>query len=760
MRSLSTSRVPESRARTRRTVSPADPPGPATTTASGASGPSARSIAASASSTSTAPSTGTPAARSACAFPAGNGFTMSKTRNSAKATASTGSVSGSARTDSVMPATSSITMAPGSLPPSARSACSAAHVPIRVTATKKRTRPARENGTSHSRSAVSALATVPGATGAHPAPPTVAMTSATRVVVETGRLHPLADELVAFHLGDARAREVPRREGGAVAEIDDAVDLGRLAGRAALPRDRRVRARPVHERVDDGAHGPGVALPRDPVLNVLDDGRTLGGELRVDLIGIVGRRRAGFGRVREHAEPVEAGVREEREELLDRGRRLAREADEHGGAQRDVGDGRAELADDLRHAPRGDRAPHRAQHAVVAVLHGHVHVRHDPRARELVEQALVDVRGMQVHRADPRHPRVLAERQQQVADVAVARQVAPVGQRVLGDEDRLLHAALREVVDFRDDVVQRAAAVLAPELRNRAEGAAHVAALGDLHIGVRDLRREQPRGGGVVEVAGWRRRRPVLAVGGLADEVDDALEAGGAQDRVDFRHLPEDLTAVALGEAAGDDQGAAHAALLEPGEGEDRVHRLLARAVDERARVHDEALGLLGALDDRMAGGGQAPEHQLGVDLVLGTAQRGEVDLHRVRRLSKLIAIPKSFSRTSFITACRSSRLLPEMRTLSSWMETWTLILLSFTRRTISLALSIGMPCWSAIFWRSWLPEACSTVPYVRPLSGMPRLCSLLCKISVTALSFMSSGESSTMSVLSSVTSFLVPLRS
>src|SRR2546425_5207657 len=342
-------------------------------------------------------STMTPAPpRSACAFPAGNGFTMSKTRNSAKATASTGSVSGSARTDSVMPATSSITMAPGSLPPSARSACSAAHVPIRVTATKKRTRPARENGTSHSRSTVSALATVPGATGAHPAPPTVAMTSATRVVVETGRLHPLADELVAFHLGDARAREVPRREGGAVAEIDDAGDLGRLAGRAALPRERRVLARPGHEHVDDGAHEPGVALPRDPVLNVLDDGRTLGGELRVDLIGIVGRRRAGFGRVREHAEPVEARVLEEREEVLERGGRLARETDEDGGAQRDVGDGRAELAGDLRHAPRGDRAPHRAQHAVVAVLHGHVHVRHDPRARELVEQALVDVRGMQV----------------------------------------------------------------------------------------------------------------------------------------------------------------------------------------------------------------------------------------------------------------------------------------------------------------------------------------------------------------------------
>src|SRR5881296_3699626 len=398
---------------------------------------------------------------SACAWRAGVGFTMSKSRNSRKARASTGGVNGSRSTASVIPATSSMTIAPGSLAPSARSACWAAHVPITATATKNTTSPARENGTIQSTTAVSALATVPGATGAQPTPPTVARATATRVVVERVRLGALADELVAFHLGDAHAREAPRREGGAVAEIDDAVDLGRLAGRAALPRERRVLARPVHEHVDDGAHEPGVALPRDPVLNVLDDGRTLGGELRVDLIGIVGRRRAGFGRVREHAEPVEARVLEEREELLERGGRLAREADEHGGAQRDVGDGRAELADDLRHAPRGDRAPHRAQHAVVAVLHGHVHVRHDPRARELVEQALVDVRGMQVHRADPRHPRVLAERQQQVADVAVARQVAPVGQRVLGDEDRLLHAALREVVDFRDDVVQRAAAVLA-----------------------------------------------------------------------------------------------------------------------------------------------------------------------------------------------------------------------------------------------------------------------------------------------------------
>ncbi len=193
--------------------------------------------------------------------------------------------------------------------------------------------------------------------------------------------------------------------------------------------------------------------------------------------------------------------------------------------------------------------------------------------------------------------------------------------------------------------------MLAAELWNGAEGAAHVTALGDLHVRVRHPRREQARRGRIVEIAGRGRRRPVLAVGGLADEVDDALEAGGAQDGVDLRHLLQDLAAIALGEAAGDDQRAAGPALLELGQRENRVHGFFARAIDEGARVDDEAFRLLGALDDRMAGGGETAEHQLGVDLVLRTAQRGEVDFHIVRRLSKLIAIPKSLSRTSFMTA-------------------------------------------------------------------------------------------------------------
>src|SRR2546428_200057 len=321
MRSLSTSRVRESRARTRGTVSPADPPGPATTTASGASGPSARSIAASSSSTSTRPSTGTPAATSAAC----TGAVGSPPDAASAATPIT-------RTPPVM--SSPRTAGSGS---QARLACG-------CRSDRGPPQPARphrhhSHDTGARRRGAGARAGGRGARAAPPAPPPGARTRAPRVVVEAGRLPPPAGGLVAFPRGGARGREVPRREGGAVAEIDDAVDLGRLAGRAALPRERRVLARPVHEHVDDGAHEPGVALPRDPVLNVLDDGRTLGGELRVDLIGIVGRRRAGFGRVREHAEPVETRVLEEREEVLERGGRLAPEAHQPSGAHRGVPEG-------------------------------------------------------------------------------------------------------------------------------------------------------------------------------------------------------------------------------------------------------------------------------------------------------------------------------------------------------------------------------------------------------------------------------------
>src|SRR5947207_2240077 len=132
----------------------------------------------------------------ACARPAGNGFTTSKIRKRTKAAASTGSVSGRSSTDSVMPATSSMTMAPGSLSPSAASA-----------------------------------------------------------------------------------------------QVHDAVDLRRLPGSTALPRERGIFARPVDQHLLHGADELALALPRDRVLTLLHEGGALRRELRRDLVGEVRRRR-------------------------------------------------------------------------------------------------------------------------------------------------------------------------------------------------------------------------------------------------------------------------------------------------------------------------------------------------------------------------------------------------------------------------------------------------------------------------------------
>src|SRR5207244_5468418 len=137
-------------------------------------------------------------------------------------------------------------------------------------------------------------ATVPGATGTHPAPPAVAMISATRSAAAT-RLGALADQLVSLDLGDGHAREPAGLE--AAAEIDDAVDLGRLAGGAALERERRILARAVDEHVRERPHELRVRLPRDPVLQVLVDRRALGRHLGGHVGGGGGGRGAVMVRV-------------------------------------------------------------------------------------------------------------------------------------------------------------------------------------------------------------------------------------------------------------------------------------------------------------------------------------------------------------------------------------------------------------------------------------------------------------------------------
>src|SRR5215467_1479645 len=99
------------------------------------------------------------------------------------------------------------------------------------------------------------LPAVPGATGEYPAPPTVAITRASRSSAVGAWLGALGDELVAFDIDDPRPRESPGLE--RASKIDDAVDLGRLprdgpshvnAGSSLRPSTSTSRSVPISFR--------------------------------------------------------------------------------------------------------------------------------------------------------------------------------------------------------------------------------------------------------------------------------------------------------------------------------------------------------------------------------------------------------------------------------------------------------------------------------------------------------------------------------
>jgi hypothetical protein len=143
-------------------------------------------------------------------------------------------------------------------------------------------------------------------------------------------------------------------------------------------------------------------------------------------------------------------------------------------------------------------------------------------------------------------------------------------------------------------------------------------------------RGEHARRGLVVEVCGrlvaegedGERARVDAAVGGLRDVV----ELAGADEGVDFRNLRAQLVAVALDEAAGDDQPTATAVRLHPRRFEDGLDRLLLRRVDKPARVDDDGVGLGRVARQLVTFGFEPPHHHLAVHEVFRTAQTDESD--------------------------------------------------------------------------------------------------------------------------------------
>ena len=112
-----------------------------------------------------------------------------------------------------------------------------------------------------------------------------------------------------------------------------------------------------------------------------------------------------------------------------------------------------------------------------------------------------------------------------------------------------------------------------------------------------------------------------------ARSVQDVFELTGADDCVDLGDVLPDLVAVALHQAAGDDDalGAAFGLVLD--HLEDGRDRLLLGGVDEAAGVDDDDLGVFGVGGEGGSVVVEHAHHHFGVDEVFGTAKRDEADL-------------------------------------------------------------------------------------------------------------------------------------
>jgi len=120
--------------------------------------------------------------------------------------------------------------------------------------------------------------------------------------------------------------------------------------------------------------------------------------------------------------------------------------------------------------------------------------------------------------------------------------------------------------------------------------------------------------------------------GGEAGGGQDAFELAGAEDGVDLRDVFADLVAVALDEAAGDDDalGLAAVLLLVLDHLEDGVDGLLLGGVDEGAGVDDDDFGVFGAGCEVGAVVVEQAHHDFGVDEVFGQPRETKPTLGRV----------------------------------------------------------------------------------------------------------------------------------
>ena len=248
--------------------------------------------------------------------------------------------------------------------------------------------------------------------------------------------------------------------------------------------------------------------------------------------------------------------------------------------------------------------------------------------RERVEQLLRDAVGVGVEEPHPLGLRRfdLGEAGEKLREPVLHFEVLAVAGGVLSDQVDFPNSLAEQAGGFRHDGLETTAPELAPVLRDDAERAGVVAALGDLHVGEVLGGGKHARGGIVVEVQAAR-----VHGRGVFDPLahgHDAVDFVGPDDGVHLGHVLQDVAPVALDQAPGDDQALRPAHLLVLGHLQDGVDRLLLGGVDETASVDDQHLGLVRMGGELMPAGGELAHHDFRIDQILGATEADKTDLH------------------------------------------------------------------------------------------------------------------------------------
>ncbi len=247
--------------------------------------------------------------------------------------------------------------------------------------------------------------------------------------------------------------------------------------------------------------------------------------------------------------------------------------------------------------------------------------------RKRIQQFLRHAIRIRVKETHPQQVFDLRQSLKQLRQAVAQAQIFAVRSRVLSNQSNLACARGREILRFAHDGFKSSAAERAAQLRNDAERAGMIAALGDLDVRGVARRGDHARRQVVIEK---RRRRSGQHTQVAIHGFENSLHFAGPHDGIHFRNLFENLIAKSLDKASGDDELARRAKFLVLGHLQNRVDGLFLRRLDEAARIDDEDLGFIRSRRQFVAFARKNTHHHLAIHEVLRATQANESDLsHR-----------------------------------------------------------------------------------------------------------------------------------